>query len=447
MPRAGTDERDAPDRLTVVTYNLLNGQARAGTKLAWERRREAVARVIGHCGPDLLGVQECFDYQARFLAETVQGFGWVGLGREADGTGEMAAVFYRDEFYEPVDAGHFWLSATPEEPGSRSWGSHCTRIATWVRLRVRASGRSLLFCNTHLDHGSEEARLGAARLLAERLPVLAGEEPLILTGDFNAQAETTKVWRLCVTAGLRDAWLAADQRSGPDETWTDFREPRYGVQERIDWILFRGAVEARSCETMTYREKDGFPSDHLPVRAVLELTGPSVPHEDRSDQTGTATALLRRTAVRALLATPAHEVLLMCAEDPGDGSRVWFAPGGGLEPGERDEEGLRRELYEETGRTDLGLGPLVWTRFHAFTWAGKLVHQHERFYLVPTARFEPSMQTNPSETELLSFREYRWWTAAEIEASPELFAPRRLAELLRSLRRDGPPAAPIDAGI
>ncbi|MFA6112250.1 MAG: NUDIX domain-containing protein, partial [Candidatus Latescibacterota bacterium] len=299
----------------------------------------------------------------------------------------------------------------------------------------------------HLDHGSEEARLGAARLLTERLPALAGEGPLILTGDFNAQAETTEVWRLCVTAGLRDAWLAADRRSGPEETWTDFREPRNGVQERIDWILLRGAVEARSCETVIYREAGGFPSDHHPVRAVLELTGPPVQPEGRRYQTATATAILRRTAARALLVTPADEVLLICAEDPGDGHRVWFTPGGGLEAGEGDEEGLRRELFEETGRTDLAIGPLVWTRFHAFTWAGRLVHQHERFYLVPTARFEPSMHTNPSETEMFSFREYRWWTAAEIEASPELFAPRRLAELLRSLRRDGPPAAPIDAGI
>lgn len=445
MSRAGTDESDAPDRLTVVTYNLLNGQARAGTELAWEHRRAAVARAIDHCAPDLLGVQECFDYQARFLAETLPGFGWVGLGREVDGTGEMAAVFYRDDLFEPLDAGHFWLSATPEEPGSRSWGSHCTRIATWVRLRVRASGRTLLFGNTHLDHGSEEARLAAARLLTERLPALAGEGPLILTGDFNAQAETSEAWRLCIDAGFRDAWLDSDQRSGPEETWTDFREPRYGVRERIDWILLRGAVEARSCKTVIYREAGGFPSDHHPVRAVLELIRSPLPEEARAGQT--ETAVLRRNAVRALLVTPEDEVLLMCAEDPGDGHRVWFTPGGGLEPGEGDEEGLRRELFEETGRTDLAIGPLVWTRFHAFTWAGQLIHQHERFYLVPVTRFVPGWRTNPDETELMSFREYRWWTAAEIKASPELFAPRRLAELLRSLRRDGPPSAPVDAGV
>jgi endonuclease/exonuclease/phosphatase family metal-dependent hydrolase len=122
-----------------------------------------------------------------------------------------------------------------------------------------------------------EARLGAARLLVERLPALAGEEPLILTGDFNAAAETSEAWRLSVDAGLRDAWLDADRRSGPEETWTDFREPRCGVQERIDWILFRGTAKTRSCETVTYREAGGFPSDHLPVRAVLELTGSPSP--------------------------------------------------------------------------------------------------------------------------------------------------------------------------
>ena len=254
-------------RLTVVTYNLLNGGARAGTEYAWEHRRNAVARAIRFCAPDILGVQECFDYQAEFLSECLPGYARVGIGREADGSGEMAAVFYCEALFKAVDVGHFWLSEAPDMPGSRSWETHCTRMATWARLRWRSGGRELLFCNTHFDHGSEEARDGAARLFIERLPRLAGTTPLIVTGDFNSYAETSEAWRICTDGGFHDAWLAASERSGPDETLCDFREPRDGVKQRIDWILFRGAVEALSCETITYQEAGRFPSDHLPVRA------------------------------------------------------------------------------------------------------------------------------------------------------------------------------------
>jgi hypothetical protein len=42
--------------------------------------------------------------------------------------------------------------------------------------------------------------------------------------------------------------------------------------------------------------------------------------------------------------------------------------------------------------------------------------------------------------------EHRWWTAAEIAASDELFAPSRLAELLTDVLEYGPPPRLLDVG-
>ena len=266
-----TTDREALDQLVVVTYNLLNGAARAGTDLAWDHRRQAVGRLLQYCAPDLLGVQECFAYQADFLAQTLAGYAWVGLGREADGSGEMAAVFYRRDRFDLVHSGHFWLSENPDVPGSQSWGTHCTRMATWVRLRRCDADLELVFANTHLDHGSETARSGGARLLAQRLPALADGSPLILTGDFNANAMDSDAWTVCTASGLRDAWTTAPAIAGPPETWCDFNPPRFNAGERIDWVLYQGPIRACFCETVTYREQGQYPSDHLPVRAILQL--------------------------------------------------------------------------------------------------------------------------------------------------------------------------------
>jgi endonuclease/exonuclease/phosphatase family metal-dependent hydrolase/8-oxo-dGTP pyrophosphatase MutT (NUDIX family) len=429
------------DRLTVVTYNLLNGEARAGTRWAWAHRREAVVRAVRFCQPDLLGVQEAFGYQVEELAAALPGHDWVARGREADGNGETAAVFYRRDRFTRVAEGHFWLSETPDNPGSRSWGSHCTRVATWVRLRAAGGDGELVFANTHLDHGSEAARVAGAGLLARRLTALAGSTPLVLTGDFNAAGEGSEAWSVLFDEGLVDAWVAAPVTVGPTQTWCDFGPPDYAGGERIDWVLSRGPVVPCWCETVAYREAAGFPSDHLPVRAQFALSRAGAP------AASTVAPVCRRSAARALLITPAGEVLLMCAQDPADGRTVWFAPGGGLEPGETDADALQRELAEETGQRGLPLGPQVWRRFHAFPWGNQRLHQHERFYLVPTPRFVPSMQASAGDSEQSSFRAYRWWTPAEIEASPEVFAPRRLPELLRQLQAEGPPEAPIDSGV
>ncbi|MFH1568231.1 MAG: HAD-IA family hydrolase [Gemmatimonadota bacterium] len=157
--------------------------------------------------------------------------------------------------------------------------------------------------------------------------------------------------------------------------------------------------------------------------------------------------IARRRAVRALMLTPAGEVLLMRAQEPASGREVWFAPGGGMDGDETPEACLRRELAEETGRGDLEIGPVLWTRRHTFDWDHRILTQEETYRLVRTPRFEPVMAANPSPAEAAAFREFRWWTADRIAASDALFAPRRLAELVRDLMASGPPGEPFDSGV
>lgn len=257
--------------LTVMSYNILNGGAWKDGEHAWSNRKNMVVNAIKQCPPDILGVQECFDYQAEFLAASLPDYHWFGIGREADGGGEMTAVFYRKDLLSPVETGHFWLSDTPDVPGSRSWGTHCTRMVTWARFRNRETGTVSYFLNTHFDHGSEEARLGAARLLTERIEELPEGLPVIVAGDFNATGGHSTPWQKFVDSGFSDAWRVAAHRVGPAVTFCNFTPPPQGEQSRIDWILCRGDVKVALCETVTYQEDGHYPSDHLPVLAKVRL--------------------------------------------------------------------------------------------------------------------------------------------------------------------------------
>jgi 8-oxo-dGTP pyrophosphatase MutT (NUDIX family) len=124
----------------------------------------------------------------------------------------------------------------------------------------------------------------------------------------------------------------------------------------------------------------------------------------------------------------------------------WITPGGGLGEDESHEEAARREVFEETGLRDPGLGPCVWVREHVYSWRGRRYRQQERFFLARVDAFEPRAALfTDEEVELV--REHRWWTAAEIEASDEVFAPRRLGRLLREVLTEGPPPGPVDVGL
>lgn len=160
------------------------------------------------------------------------------------------------------------------------------------------------------------------------------------------------------------------------------------------------------------------------------------------------TELRIRQAVRALLVTPNADVLLVRFEFPT--RSVWALPGGGLEPDEDHLSALHRELAEEVGLTDVDIGPHVWDREHIIPHDdGRWDGQRDRFYFVPVERrFEPRPTLTWDELRAERLHEIRWWTLDEVEAAGDIwFAPRRMAELLRSLATDGPPTAPIDTGI
>jgi 8-oxo-dGTP pyrophosphatase MutT (NUDIX family) len=154
-------------------------------------------------------------------------------------------------------------------------------------------------------------------------------------------------------------------------------------------------------------------------------------------------ALVHRQAVRALILTPDHHVLLCRIHAPGDEESFWIAPGGGLEPGETVDAGLRRELQEELGLTDFEAGPVVW-RHHTFDWGERRISQKEEYRIVHVDRFDPVM-TDEVEAEVLEC--FRWWPIGDLAASAERFTPLSLADILRRYLRDGPPATLPDEEV
>lgn len=158
------------------------------------------------------------------------------------------------------------------------------------------------------------------------------------------------------------------------------------------------------------------------------------------------TELRLRPAVRAIVADPDEQVLLVRFEFPD--RAVWAAPGGGIEPGETDDHALRRELAEEAGLEGYELGPLVWTRTHVVPLGGgRWDGQSERYYLVRTPAFEPAPRLTWAELRAENMSAVRWWTLDELEAADVMFAPRRLPALVRMLLAEGPPAEPVDVGV
>lgn len=162
---------------------------------------------------------------------------------------------------------------------------------------------------------------------------------------------------------------------------------------------------------------------------------------------------IRRSA-RLVVLSPARRVLLfdtevLTAEDPlrPGTTRFWNAPGGGVEHGETFEQTALRELREETGIDDAPIGPWIWSSDRVLRFSdGRRMRFQERFFLV-NAQSESADISNLFGVEADWIKSYRWWSADEIAASGDAFAPGHMACLLRDIESGRIPETPISIDI
>ncbi len=264
--------------IRVMSFNIRYGTAPDGEH-AWTNRRDVLIETIRAANPDLLGTQETLEFQRHELALALPDHDAFGAGRDDGGErGEMCAVFVRRSRFERLAGGHFWLSETPDVPGSRSWDSALPRMVTWVKLRDRSAQNTpaLLFCNTHFDHRGPRARLESARRLREFIEREGRGLRVVVTGDFNAGEDDPPYAVLFGAADsgpspLQDAYrMAHPVRQADEGTFHGFRADAVGGP-RIDWIgVSRGARVLEATILRTARA-GRLPSDHFPVFAVIEF--------------------------------------------------------------------------------------------------------------------------------------------------------------------------------
>lgn len=258
--------------LKVMTFNLRVNTPE-DRENAWPYRIHRAGAVIRELEPVVIGTQEGFYSMLRDLDGELPGYRRIGEGRLGYESGlwamdECCAIYYRDDLLTPLEHGQFWLSKTPDVPGSKSWDSSLPRFCTWVRFQVKnGSGHEFYVLNTHFDHLGERAREESARLILDFIARRREEYqlPVILMGDLNEEPDKAGVATL--GESLLDAYTACAQPVG-----RTFHEYAGGLEgEPIDYLFVTPDIQLE--ETVVHRQQvdGGYPSDHYPVTARVVI--------------------------------------------------------------------------------------------------------------------------------------------------------------------------------
>jgi endonuclease/exonuclease/phosphatase family metal-dependent hydrolase len=263
--------------VTVMSYNIRLDTKADGVN-QWGNRIEKVSDLIKKHNPDLLGVQEALHNQMMDLQKNLPDYQFVGVGRD-DGKekGEYSAIFYKKDKFDVLNQNTFWLSETPEVPGSKSWDAAITRVVTFATLKEKSTGKSFIYANTHFDHIGKEARKQSANAIKYMLlGFIKGytndksekEIPILVSGDYNSEPKDEPYLNMINGQQL----VLTDARPASDLTGT-FCGFEVGKIEcrTIDYIFYSAQWKASNYKVIQDHDGKFYPSDHLPVMATFTL--------------------------------------------------------------------------------------------------------------------------------------------------------------------------------
>lgn len=258
--------------LKMMSFNIRFDNPEDGENV-WEKRLPLVIDYMEEEYPDMVGMQEALYNQITDITSGLPGYSFVGTGRD-DGKkgGEHCPIFFRKDKLTLIEHSQFWLSETPDIPGSIGWEAVLPRIVTWAKFEYSGTGYNFFVFNTHLSHVSSLAKWKSVGLISEKITEIAGNNPVILTGDFNITKGSDLYHNMISWFKSNNLLYNAELVSlkpveNAESTLNGFSD---NIQPRVIDYIFAG----KDFDVLEYKvnkvKKEGvFISDHWPVVSII----------------------------------------------------------------------------------------------------------------------------------------------------------------------------------
>lgn len=299
-----------PDTLTIpikaVEYNICASgipDDYEDIPLIADRQDEALALIKAE-DPDLIVFCEVNfawqEYLQAFFAENgYTAYGYSSNGKDFNGKMNnskwdlISLIVWKTDRFEVLDTGHFWCSNKPEKKGTFNWDGGITgdfaRCINHATLKDKESGVEFFFLGAHIDAKVDEARTLSAQLIYDRAHQTAGDRPIIMLGDWNAN-QTRDSYEILTSGDLADARYRTTE-TDLHGTYNKWGEYSADIQTRLPidhcfitkdkiWVDYYKQVLGDAIENVPH------PSDHNVTVFSLQIsTGEPIPETTEPETT------------------------------------------------------------------------------------------------------------------------------------------------------------------
>ncbi len=263
-------------KLTVMSFNILVGSYESSGLPKPALRKDSVIAAILDYLPDTVGVQEASPTWYTYLSEELSDYYTiVGFGRESTGVnfsngtaknnqGEATFVLFAKDKFDLVKTRTYWLSDTPETPGSMytEMGQEYLRVVTWAELTRKSDGKTFVHFNTHLDFNAEIQKKEVVQIIKYMQDYVKQGIPVISTADYNMSYESNLVaFKYYEAMGLVNSMAVAKEVGSSVSSFNP----------AIDYVLCSDSFDVTYSTFIGRTYYGQQPSDHYPIYSELRF--------------------------------------------------------------------------------------------------------------------------------------------------------------------------------
>lgn len=268
-----SDQPQAPatrpaQEVRVISMNLDANEATAGSRV------RLMAPLLLSFDPDSIGVQEARGSWINLLKRHFLAKGYTRVGVDAGG-GQDAAngyfatyILYKEDKFDLIDWGTFWLTNTPETPSKYGPTVDTNRTCTWALLEDKETGFRYVHMNAHLDWMDMEVNKIQVEMIQNQIERFeAMGYPVFAGGDYNCDEGTASYLKMLESDAVADAKKVAE-KANDIATYPSYGDyDVYDPKERpIDYFFItKDKMTVKEYRVVDEKPDGEYISDHFPV--------------------------------------------------------------------------------------------------------------------------------------------------------------------------------------